>query len=43
MILDSLSAMDFCALKLQDDVPDHSTLSRFRSELAAKKAICSHA
>ena len=39
MILDSLSAMDFCSLKLEDDVPDHSTLSRFRSELAAKKAF----
>ena len=39
MILDSFSAMDFCALKLEDDVPDHSTLSRFRSELAAKKAF----
>ena len=39
MIFDSLSAMDFCSLKLEDDVPDHSTLSRFRSELAAKKAF----
>ncbi|MEO0686829.1 MAG: IS5 family transposase, partial [Cyanobacteria bacterium J06649_11] len=39
MVLDSLSAMDFCGLKLEDDVPDHSTLSRFRSELTAKKSF----
>ena len=39
MALDSLSAMDFCGLKLEDHVPDDSTLSRFRSELAAKKAF----
>ena len=31
MVLDSLSAMDFCGLKLEDDMPDHITLSRFRS------------
>lgn len=35
---DSLGAMRFCGLHLEDDVPDHSTLSRFRSELIAKKA-----
>ena len=35
---DSLSAMRFCGLVLEDSVPDHSTLSRFRSELTAKKA-----
>lgn len=39
MILDSLSAMDFCGLKLEDDVPDHGTLRRFHSELAAEKAF----
>ena len=39
MILDSLSAIDFCGLKLEGDVPDHSTLSRFRGEPAAKKAF----
>ncbi len=35
---DSLGAMRFCGLQLEDSVPDHSTLSRFRSELVAKKA-----
>ncbi len=35
---DSLSAMRFCGLELEDDVPDHSTLSRFRNELIKKKA-----
>ena len=35
---DSLGAMRFCGLQLEDDVPDHSTLSRFRSELTEKKA-----
>ena len=38
LVNDSLSAMRFCGLDLEDDVPDHSTLSRFRSELVAKKA-----
>jgi IS5 family transposase len=35
---DSISAMHFCGLQIEDDVPDHSTLSRFRSELVTKKA-----
>ena len=39
MVNDSLSAMDFCGLKLEDEVADHSTLSRFRSELSAKKSF----
>ena len=30
---DTLSAMLFCGMSLEDRVPDHSTLSRFRSEL----------
>jgi IS5 family transposase len=38
MVNDSLSAMRFCGLNLEDDVPDHSTLSRFRKELVEKKA-----
>ena len=37
-VSDSLSLMCFCGLKLEDDVPDHSTLSRFRTELTEKKA-----
>ena len=35
----SLSAMRFCGLNLEDSVPDHSTLSRFRSELTANKGM----
>ncbi|MXV38000.1 hypothetical protein GO491_04815 [Flavobacteriaceae bacterium Ap0902] len=35
---DSLSVMKFCGLALEDSVPDHSTLSRFRTELSQKKA-----
>ena len=35
---DSLSVMKFCGLALEDHVPDHSTLSRFRTELTQKKA-----
>ncbi|MEM6718568.1 MAG: IS5 family transposase [Bacteroidota bacterium] len=38
MVNDSLSAMRFCNLSIEDSVPDHSTLSRFRSELTQKKA-----
>lgn len=39
MVNDSLSAMEFCGLILEDDVPDHSTLSRFRKELTGKKSM----
>ncbi len=39
MVNDSLGAMRFCQLELEDDVPDHSTLSRFRKELIEKKAL----
>ncbi len=38
LVNDSLGAMRFCGLTLEDEVPDHSTVSRFRSELVAKKA-----
>lgn len=38
MVNDGLSAMCFCGLNIEDDVPDHSTLSRFRKELVEKKA-----
>jgi IS5 family transposase len=39
MVNDSLSAMRFCGLCIEDDVPDHSVLSRFRSELTRKKSF----
>lgn len=38
MVTDSLSAMRFCDLRIEDRVPDHSTLSRFRTELTRKKS-----
>ena len=37
MVNENLSAMEFCGLILEDDVPDQSTLSRFRKELTGKK------
>lgn len=39
MVNENLSAMMFCNLQLEDDVPDHSTLSRFRKELIEKKGL----
>ena len=39
MVNDSLGVMHFCQLELEDEVPDHSTLSRFRKELVEKKAF----
>jgi IS5 family transposase len=36
---DSLSAMRFCGLSLEDRVPGHSTLSRFRGELTANAGL----
>ena len=35
---DSLSFMKFAGLTLEDDVPDHTVLSRFRTELTKKDA-----
>ncbi len=34
MVCENLSAMAFCGLALENDVPDHSCLSRFRTDLA---------
>jgi IS5 family transposase len=39
MVNENLSAMMFCGLSLEDNVPDHSTLSRFRSDLTYKKSF----
>lgn len=36
---DSLSFMQFVGLQLEDEVPDHSVISRFRSELTGKNAF----
>ena len=36
---ESVSAMRFCGLGLEDPVPDHGTLSRFRSTLTARGAM----
>jgi IS5 family transposase len=36
---DSLSFMQFVGLQLEDEVPDHSVISRFRSELTKKDAF----
>ncbi len=38
MVNENLSVMRFCGLRLEDEVPDHSTLSRFRTELSKKGA-----
>jgi IS5 family transposase len=36
MVNDSISAMKFCNLKIEDDTPGHSTLSRFKKKLIEK-------
>jgi IS5 family transposase len=36
---ENLSMMHFCNLDIEDSVPDHSVLSRFRSELTSKKCF----
>lgn len=36
---DSLSFMQFVGLQLEDEVPDHCVISRFRSELTKKEAF----
>jgi IS5 family transposase len=39
MVNDSLSAMKFCNLTIEDNVPGHTTLSRFKKVLADKNAM----
>jgi len=36
---EKLSMMRFCDLKIEDNVPDHCVLSRFRTELTEKKSF----
>ncbi|WP_260391202.1 transposase [Bergeyella zoohelcum] len=36
---DSLSAMKFCGMQLEDNIPSYSVLSRFRTEITEKKAF----
>lgn len=36
---ENLSMMHFCGLNIEDNVPDHSVLSRFRTELTPKKRL----
>lgn len=39
MVYDSISALKFCGLTLEDSVPGHSTLSRFKKELVNHGAL----
>ena len=39
MVYDSISALRFCGLTLEDSVPGHSTLSRFKKELVDHGAL----
>jgi transposase, IS5 family len=39
MVNENLAANAFCGLRVEGTVPDHSTLSRFRSELSEKRAL----
>lgn len=38
MVKESISCMRFCGFRLEDQIPDHTTLCRFRNELVSKKA-----
>jgi len=39
MVYDSISAIRFCGLTIEDSVPGHSTLSRFKKELLDHGAL----
>jgi IS5 family transposase len=39
IVNDSLSANRFCGLSIEDKVPDHSVLSRFRTHLTKKQVF----
>ena len=38
-VVDSISALKFCGLAIEEDVPGHSTLSRFKKELIEQNAL----
>ncbi|XOD67214.1 MAG: transposase [Flavobacteriales bacterium Tduv] len=38
LVKKSLSFIRFCGFRLEDQIPDHTTLCRFRNEIVAKKA-----
>ncbi|XOD67988.1 MAG: transposase [Flavobacteriales bacterium Tduv] len=37
LVEEFLSCMRFCGFRLEDQIPDHTTLCRFRNEIVAKK------
>ncbi|XOD68058.1 MAG: transposase [Flavobacteriales bacterium Tduv] len=37
LVKESLSCMRFCCFRLEDQIPDHTTLCRFCNEIVAKK------
>ncbi|XOD68178.1 MAG: transposase [Flavobacteriales bacterium Tduv] len=37
LMKESLICMRFCGFQLEDQIPDHTTLCRFRNEILAKK------
>jgi IS5 family transposase len=39
MVSENLSAMKFCGLQLENNVPDHTVLSRFRTKLTEENAF----
>jgi IS5 family transposase len=39
MVYDSISALRFCGLNLEENVPGHSTLSRFKKELLDRGSL----
>jgi IS5 family transposase len=39
MVSENLSAMKFCGLQLENNVPDHTVLSRFRTKLTDQNAF----
>ncbi|XOD68153.1 MAG: transposase [Flavobacteriales bacterium Tduv] len=40
LVKESLSCMRFCGFRLEDQIPDHKTLCRFRNEIVAKRHMC---
>ncbi|XOD68146.1 MAG: transposase [Flavobacteriales bacterium Tduv] len=38
LMKDSLIFMRFCGFRLENKIPDHTTLCRFRNEIVAKNA-----
>ncbi|XOD67061.1 MAG: transposase [Flavobacteriales bacterium Tduv] len=42
LVKESIGCMRFCGFRLEDQIPDHTTLCKFRNEVVAKRNMRSY-